>query len=538
MRRLVSAFSAVLAAALAACGDPPAAGTFSAGGGSGGAGGEKVLVFARGNDSKSLDPALVTDGESVKVITNVFDTLVRFKPGSLELEPGLATSWSASPDGLTWTFHLREAKFHDGSPVDAEAVVFSFLRQKDEGHPAHTDACAYWQDSFGVVTDVRAVDPRTVEMKLAKPFAPFEAAMALFSMSIVSPKAWASEGKDAKGKFAYRFGEKPVGSGPFRFVRWNREDTIVLEKNPEYWGGAPQVDRVVFRYVKQNQARLLAAEQGQAHIVDGLNPSDVPQVTASGKLELLTQPGLNISYFAMNGRHKPFDDPRVRNAVALAIDKEAIRAAAYDGAGETAATPIPRGMPGWKEIPDRKRDVAKAKALLAEAGLAGGFTFKLSVMDNPRDYMPRPKDVAIQISQDLKAIGVTAEVQVLQWARHLDDTQNGRHEACLLGWMADYGDPDNFLYVLLDKETARPGSSNNASFYTDETVHQWLQAARETTDRAERMRLYGLAQDKIFADAPMVPLVTLPVMRAVSKRVRGYRIYPAGGEYLAGVTLE
>jgi len=127
---------------------------------------------------------------------------------------------------------------------------------------------------------------------------------------------------------------------------------------------------------------------------------------------------------------------------------------------------------------------------------------------------------------------------VLQWARILEDTQNGRHDACLLGWMADYGDPDNFLYVLLDKTTARPGSSNNAAFYTDETVHGWLQQARETTDRAERMRLYGLAQDKIFADAPLVPLMTMPEMRAVSRRVKGYLIYPAGGEFLGGLTLE
>lgn len=500
--------------------------------------GGTTLVFARGNDSKSLDPAVVTEGESVKVITNLFDTLVRFKPGSLDLAPGLAESWSASADGLTWTFKLREAKFHDGSAVDADAVVFSFLRQKEALHPAHTDACAYWEDNFGMVTEVAASDPRTVRVVLAKPFAPFEATMALFSMSIVSPAAWKSEGLDAKGKFAYRFGEKPVGSGPYRFVRWNRDDTIVLEKNSAYWDGAPKVDRLVFRVVKQNQQRLLLAQSGQVHIVDGLNPADMEEVRKDPKLDLVTQPGLNIAYFAMNTTRKPFDDARVRRAVALAIDKEGIRSSAYDGVGDIAVTPLPKGMPGWKAMADRKQDVAAAKALLAEANLAGGFKFKIAVMSNPRPYMPRPKDVAIQIAQDLRAIGVTAEVEELQWARLLEDVQNARHEACLLGWAADYGDPDNFLYVLLDKETARMGSSNNAAFYTDETVHQWLTKARETTDRAERMRLYGLAQDKIFEDAPMVPLMQMPEIRAVAKRVRGYLIYPAGGEYLGGVAIE
>jgi len=529
MRRAFTVLAVLVAAACGGEGEKPKDGASEGG---------ATLVFARGLDSKSLDPALVTDGESVKVITNVFDTLVRFKPGTFELAPGLAQSWNASPDGLTWTFHLREAKFHDGSPVDAEAVVFSFLRQKDESHPAHTDACAYWNDNFGVVTEVVAVDPRTVRIVLSKPFAPFEATMALFSMSVVSPKAWASEGKDAKGKFAYPFREKPVGSGPYRFVRWSHDDTIVLERNPDYWDGAPKIDRLVFRVVNQNQQRLLLAQAGQIHVMDGLNPSDMENVRKDPKLLLVTQPGLNIAYFAMNNTHKPFDDPRVRRAVALAIDKESIRSAAYDGVGEIAVTPLPKGMLGWKEIADRKKDVAAAKALLSEAGLAKGFTFKISVMDGPRPYMPRPKDVAIQISQDLRAIGVTAEVDVVQFARLLEDVNNARHDACLLGWSADYGDPDNFLYVLLDKETARMGSSNNAAFYTDETVHGYLTKARETTDHAERARLYGLAQDKIFEDAPMVPLMTMPELRAVSKRVKGYFIYPAGGEFLGTVSLE
>ena len=540
MRRRVNPWAAVcLAIAAAACGggDGPAR---PAGGGSGGGGGgaAQTLVFARGSDSVSLDPAVVTDGESVKVITNLFDTLVRFRAGSLELEPGLAESWSASADGLEWTFRLREAKFHDGTPVDADAVVFSFLRQKDAAHPAHTDACPYWEDNFQVVKEVAADGPRTVRIRLDRPFAPFESAMALFTMSIVSPAAWKSEGTDEKGKYRYRFGERPVGSGPFRFVRWNRDDSVVLERNPDYWGGAPKVSTLVFKVVKQNQQRLLLAEAGQAHIVDGLNPADAERARSSPQLELRSQPGLNVAYLAFNTTKKPFDDVRVRRALATAIDKDAIRSAAYDGVGEIATVPIPPGMPGWKKIEDRTRDLAAAKALLAEAGLADGFTFRLWVMDNPRAYMPRPRDVAVQISQDLRQIGVRAEIEVVQWARYLPDTRNGAHEACLLGWMADYGDADNFLYVLLSKETARVGSANNVSFWRDDQASAWLEQARVTTDRAERARLYGLVQDRVFDQVPMVPLLHLQEMRAVSRTVKGYSIYPAGGEYLGRVSLE
>jgi peptide/nickel transport system substrate-binding protein len=540
MRRLL-AFC--LAAALAGCGEAdPKAPADAAHGGAAGAGGaapKGTLVFARGGDSKHLDPAIVTDGESVKVCTNLFDTLIRFKPGTAELEPGLAAKWEASKDGLTWTFHLRDAKFHDGSPVDADAVVFSFLRQKDESHPAHVGEFAYWQDNFGVVDSVKALDPHTVEVRLSKPFAPFEAAIALFSMAIESPKAWASEGKGPDGKFLYDFKTKPVGSGPFRFKSWTRDDSIVLEANPDYWDGAPKVAKVVFKTITDNAQRLLAVESGQADVMDGMNPQDAARVTADKSLALEQQPGLDIAYLAMNTRRKPFDDQRVREAVALALDKDTIRLTAYDGTGDIAVTMLPKGMPGWKETADRKRDLDKAKRLLADAGLGGGFTFTLLCGERPRPYMPRPEGVAIQVQQDLRAIGVDVKVSKINFNLLLEEAGKAQHDACLVGWSADYGDPDNFLYPLLDKDNAREASgSNNLSFYTDETVHEWLVKARETTDRAERMRLYGLAQDKVLADCPVVPLMQMPDQRVRRAAVKGYRVYPVGGEYLRDVWVE
>lgn len=371
--------------------------------------------------------------------------------------------------------------------------------------------------------------------------------MALFSMSIVSPAAWKSEGIDpATGKYRYRFGEKPVGSGPYRFVRWTRGDRIVLDRFDGWWGAADSgaagpgtpPSRIVWKVVKDNTQRLLAVESGQADVIDGVNPQDEARARANPSLVVATQPGLNIAYFAMNNTRKPFDDPRVRRAVAHLVSKETIRKAAYDGAGEVAVTPVPRAMPGWIDPGSRPRDVDAAKALLREAGLPDGFEFTILVMDNPRPYMPRPKDVAIQIQQDLAAAGIRAKIDVKQFNRVLDDAKNARHDAVLLGWSADYSDPDNFLFVLLDKTTARVGSANNVSFYTDEAVHALLLAARETTDRAARMKLYAEAQKRIHEDAPMLPLVTLPEIRVLSKRVRNYAIHPAGGEFLGPVRLE
>ena len=538
MRR-VALLAALLCFAVS-CGDagPAAPGPGGAGGGAAAKGPRGTLVFSRGADSSFLDPAVVTDGESVKVITNLFDTLVWFKPGTADLAPGLATSWETAPDGLTWTFHLREAKFHDGTPVDAEAVVFSFLRQKDENHPAHVGVFSYWGDLFGSVKDVVAVDPRTVEIRLSEPFAPLLSTMTVFCTSIVSPTAWKSEGIDAAtGKYKYRFAEKPVGSGPFKFVRWNRDETIVLEAFDGYWGGPPGLAKLVFKTIKENDKRLLDVESAQSHVMDGLAPQHVERVKANKDLEFVSQPGINISYLAMNCGKKPWDDVRVRQAVAFAISKEKIQRAAYDGQGALAVTPCPSGLPGYLAMEERKQDVEKAKKLLAEAGYPDGFETTLWCGDNPRAYMPAPQQVATQIQQDLQRVGIRAKVTVVEWKQYLKDTRDAKHDMCLLGWMMDYPDPDNFLHMLLDKDNARIGSANNVSFYRGEKVHELLMAARTHSDPAERVKLYQDVQRILFDEVPMVPLVTMPEMRAVSKRVQGYVIYPAGGEYLFGVKL-
>lgn len=524
-------FVAVLGVFLGACGGED-------GGSESDSGAVSTLIWARGADSTKLDPAVVTDGESVKVITNLFDTLVRFEPGSLDLRPGLAESWSVSDDGLVWTFRLRDATFHDGTPVDAAAVVFSIERQRDAEHPGHTDSYPYFLNNFGLIADVTAADPSTVEIRLAEPDAAFLAKMTLFSMAIVSPTAFASEGTGADGKYAYPFHEQPVGSGPFRFVRWDRDNLIVLEANPDYWDGPPGVERLMFRVIGDNNQRLIAVESGQAHVMDGVNPQHAERVEGNPDLVLERKPALNIAYLAMNNQVEPFTDARVRQAVAFALNKENVRKAAYDGRGDLATVPVPVGMPGRIEIEDRSRDVAQAKELLAAAGHPDGFEVTLVHGDNPRPYMPRPRDVATQIQQDLAEVGIRVKVEQMRWSPYLEATQNGEHQMCLLGWSADYGDPDNFLYVLLHEANTQKGTANNVSFYRSAEVSRLLSQARVEVDRDRRMELYAQAQRRIFEDAPMVPLMQMPDLRVLSPKVKGYVIYPAGGEYLHSVTLE
>lgn len=497
-----------------------------------------TLIFTRNGDSSDLDPAVATDGESVMVTTNVFDTLVACKPGTIEIVPGLADKWTRSPDGLKWTFHLREAKFHDGTQVDADAVVFSFMRQKDEKHPAHVGDFGTWEDLFGSVTDVVPVDPRTVEIRLDRPFAPFLSTMAIYAAAIESPTAWKSEGIDpATGKYRYKFTEKPVGSGAFKFVRWTRKETIVLEAFDGYWGGPPGCAKVIFKVVEQADKRLLDIENGQANLMIGLAPQHIARVQQNANLALESQPGINFGYLAMNCAKKPWNDVRVRQAVAFALSKEKIKKAAYDDRGDIAVTPCPAALPGHLAIEDRKQDVAKAKALLLEAGFPDGFDTTLWCGAISRPYMPAPDHVATQIQQDLDRVGIRVKVSVVPWTQYLKDTKEGKHEMCLLGWMCDYGDTDDYLYVLLDKDNARPGTASNVSFYTGEKYHELVNAARYALDDKERIRLYEEAQRIVFDEVPMVPLMSMPDMRVRSPKVKGYKIFPAGGEWFHDVMI-
>jgi len=501
-----------------------------------------TFTWGRSADAAMLDPALVTDGESVMVITNIFDTLVTFKPGTTELLPWLAKEWTTSGDGLVWTFTLRDdVKFHDGTAFNADAVVFTFERQMNEDHPARrpTDQFAYFHDNFKQLEKVQALDEHTVRFTLKEPYAPFLSALALFNCGIVSPTAFASEGKDADGRYQYDFAQKPVGTGPFIFESWERDAQITLRSNPDHFAGAPAIDKLIFKPIADPQARLKELE-GKG--IDGMdNPSleDLESIRANKELRLLGSPGINVCYLAMNTEKKPFGDIRVRQAVAFAIDKQRLVQTAFNGIAEVASSMCPKGMVGHNDkIVERRRDVTRSKRLLAEAGYPDGFETTLWYPTKQRTYLPNPGNTAIQIQQDLKDAGIDAKLKPMDFTAYLKATQNGEHDMCLLGWMADIFDPDNFLYVLLDKDNAVPGVSNNASFYKGERVHQRLLEAQRSYDWNRREHLYREVQDILFEEVPTIPLATVPDFRVLRADVRGYVIYPAGGEYFRSVSLD
>ncbi|CAM5793830.1 ABC transporter substrate-binding protein [Brevibacillus borstelensis] len=497
----------------------------------------KQLIIGRGADTKSLDPIRETDGETFRVTENIYETLVSYEDTNTTVIPGLAESWEISEDGLTYTFKLRQGvKFHDGTDFNAEAVKFNFDRWMDKSNKYHDpEGFPYYNDMFGgykgdpdhVIKEIKVVDAHTIQFVLNRTQAPFLANLGMSPFAIASPKA--IEG----GKL----GDEPVGTGPFKFAGWKRNDIITLEKNPDYWNkGYPKLDKVIFKVIPENTARLTALTSGEIDLMDGLNPDDAEAVKENKDLQLLLRPSMNVGYLAFNTEKKPFDNPKVRQAISHAINKPEMVKAFYSGLGEPATNPMPPSLWGYNDqIKDREYNLDQAKKLLAEAGYPNGFKVQFMAMPVPRPYIPDGKKMAEAIQQDLKKIGIETEIVTMEWATYLEKTRLGEYEMCLLGWNGDNGDPDNFLYTLLDKNTI---NGNNIPRYSNEEVHQLLLKAQSTSDQKERETLYKKAQELIFNDAPLVPIAHSTPPIAAKAGVTGYQPHPKGSESVEKVDIQ
>lgn len=493
-----------------------------------------TLVFVRGSDSVGLDPALETDGESFKVCDNIYETLVTYDKETTRVVPQLAHSWDVADDRLTWTFHLRtDVLFHDGTPFNARAMLFSLGRQFFPDHPHHQveGAYKYWKDMGmdEIVADMTAPDDSTFVIQLRRANAPFLSNLAMNFCAAVSPAAVNKYGRD--------FFKNPVGTGPFRFVEWRKDERIVLERNEAHWDDPPPLKRLLFKPIQEASVRFLELQQGTAQGMDNLNPEYIEQIRSNPELKLLTQPGMNVGYLAMNMDKAPFDNPLVRRAINHAIDKQALVDNFYQGMALVAKNPIPPTLWSYNDdVPGYAYDPQRARQLLSEAGFAEGFATELWAMPVPRPYMPQPDKIAQAIQADLSKIGVQATIVQWEWGTYLDKVSQGEHPMALLGWTGDNGDPDNFLYVLLD-QTAAEKPAQNIAFYRSNELHELLVAARSSAERAERERLYRRAQEVIFRDAPWVPLVHATQTAAFRSNVDGFVMHPTGSKLFRSVRI-
>jgi len=495
----------------------------------------KTLIVGRTLDSIGLDPAVVTDSESFQVTTNIYEGLVKFDTTGSEVLPSLAESWKMSEDGKTWVFKIRDnIKFHDGSKLNAEAVSFNFHRWMDIDSPYHAGHFSYWSYSFGgfpgIVKSVTALSDYSLEIVLNEPYAPFLSVLSMPSFGIASPEAIMKYNENLK--------LSPVGTGPFMFESWEKNIQITLEKNKDYWGTKAKVDQVVFKKISSQISKIDLLLDGEVHIVDGLNPSEVDQSRTDKRLKLYYRPYFNISYMALNHNIEPFDNLKVRQAISLLIDKNEMINDDPNPLTRPANTFLPPVLLGYHEsIKSPEPDVNAAKRLLSEAGYPDGFTTSLWVMDQPRGYISNPVQVAKFLQSELSKASITVDLHIIKWDTFIEAIKEGDHPMAIVGWNGDIVDPDNFLYTFFSSENTKSGLALNYSFYENPTVDRLLEQARNVTDVEFRKSLYREIQEIIASEVVSIPLTHTMTAIGSSNLVKGFEPHITGKEVLNQIEL-
>jgi peptide/nickel transport system substrate-binding protein len=545
------ALMAALALMLAACGEETEP---EADEGDGEAAKTATMIFGTSADPVALDGALVSDGESLRAIDQMFETLVFLKQGSTEVEPGLATDWSISDDGLEYTFNLREGvTFHDGEPFNAEAVCFNFDRWYNfKGVFQNPAASYYWQTVFGGFSDGKtpslyesceAVEDLQVKLTMSKPSASILAGLSQSAFSIGSPKALeqynADQGRlDDDGIFrptgTYAT-EHPTGTGPFKFVEWTPGDRLEMERNEDYWGDFPgNIQSLIFQPIEDPAARLQALQSGEIQGFDLVDPQDYETIKGDDNLKLLNRPAFNVGYVGFNQAIKPLDDIAVRQAIAHAIDRQAVVKGFYAGQGVVAKEFMPPEVVGYSDnVTEYEYDPDKARQLLQDAGyelpIKIDFGYPTGV---ERPYMPDPKANFEAMVGDLEDCCFDIEEKSAPWdPDYLDNTSNGRYGLYLLGWTGDYGDADNFVGTFFQ-------TPQDAWGFNNKEIFNILDRAEAETDPAAREQLYMEANELIMDFLPGLPYVHTKPGLAFTANVSGYVPSPVSIEPFSIVTVE
>ncbi|CAG9621807.1 glutathione ABC transporter substrate-binding protein [Sutcliffiella rhizosphaerae] len=477
------------------------------------------LVYVVSSDAPTLDPHGMNDTATTNVTTQIFDRLTEYAEDGSVI-PSLAESFEPI-DELTWEFKLREGvKFHDGTDFNADAVKMSIERIID---PEFASPRAV---VLNMITEVIAVDEHTVQFKTEKPFAPLPAHLAHNAGSIIAPSAIEAENNEES-----TVDENPIGTGPFAFESWNRGSEIVLKKNADYWNGAPSLETIKFVNVPEQATRVSMLETGEAQVMQ-VGSSDVDRVEGMADIELLTIRGTRMDYVGFNMNKEPFNIKEVRQAISMAINKTDIVDGILDGQGVPAVGPLaPTVVGNYQDLKPLDYDIEAAKALLAEAGFDNGFETTLYVNTGSAER----EQIATLVQAQLKEIGITVNIEPIEWGAFLDATGNGEHEMFILGWTTVTGDADYGLYALF--HSSQFGTPGNRSFYKNDRVDELLDAARSETDQAQRDVAYKEISEILVDEAPMVYLQHPDFVYGTNK-ASGLFVNFSGTPYFHGVKLQ
>ncbi|UTR09169.1 glutathione ABC transporter substrate-binding protein [Evansella sp. LMS18] len=484
------------------------------------------LIIGMSADAQAMDPHGSNDVPSSNVQTNIYETLVT-QTEDMELEPLLATEWEAVEDDV-WEFTLRDdVTFHDGSEFNAEVVKANIDRVLDE------DVASQRAFLYTMVEEVVVVDDYTVQFHTEYPFAPLPSHLAHSGGGMISLEAIEADYEEMEngGQPGDYINENPIGTGFFKFESWATGDEVVLTKNEDYWGEPAQVDSVTFKVLGEDQTRVGELISGGAHIIDPVSPSDLSMVEGEDGVSVYQQDSLSLSYIGFNVEKEPYDDPRVRQAMSMAINKDEIIEAVLEGTGTPAIGPIGEQVFGFSEdVEALPYDPERAQELLAEAGYEDGFETTIWTNDNRER-----EQIAELVQAYLSVIGVDASIEVLEWGAYLDNTAAGEHDMFILGWVTVTGDADYGMYALFHSDNH--GAPGNRSFLANDELDEILDQAREETDEATREDLYEQAMEILVEDAPMLYLYHPSYNLGVRDEVQGFWKHPNGLHQLREVTI-
>ncbi|TYO93877.1 ABC transporter substrate-binding protein [Desulfallas thermosapovorans] len=488
-----------------------------------GTGGTSIIIAQKYTVS-TLDPAAAADTGSIRVIANIYEGLVRFKPGTTKIEPCLAQSWKVSEDGLIYTFDLRRnVSFHDGTPLDARAVQYSVQRQLTGKSTKNT---AYAGFVYAPLDKVKVIDRHTIEFHLKYPYAAFLNNLAMpMAAPVVSPAAPRLQ----SGKL----GAHPAGTGPFIYAG-EKNGGLVLQANPDYWAG-PARGEILFLTIPKADQRVQQLLSGQVDIALDLTFAQTARLRFKG-YPVLRATGLDIGYLGFYTDRRPFNEPGVRQAVAAALNYREILEELWPQETRPAHGPLPPTVLGYdKGITQIDYAPDKCARLLKEAGYDKGLSFDLITYEQERPYAPGGgKVLAEALARSLAGHGISVQVRSYPWQQFKQALSRREGDAFLYGWISDNGDPDNFLYTLLAANQVKSGL--NITRYHNEELETLLVSGRHTNDPEMRQQIYRAAQQVINRDVPWLVLNHSLHYAATSPLVKGFILSPTDWPLLNGVS--
>lgn len=493
-----------------------------------------TLVYGATGEPVNLESGNIVERTSMLPQVQIYDTLVWVQDGKITPKPALATRWTSNKTATEWTFTLRKGvKFHDGTPFNADAVVFNVMRWWDPnfeyGYRDSGKAFGIWGQLLGgykgsadgLLKNVQRLDDSTVKFTLNKPYASFPQLIGAGYFGISSPTAIKAQGA--------KYGtpaSRPVGTGPFEFVEWTSGDRIVFKPNKNYWGVKSNVDQLVFRFIPDANQRLNELRAGTIDFTSDLNPDNLSLIKNDARLKMVLKPSFNVGFLSLNVKNPFLKDERVREAISLAVNKKAIIEAFYGDLAYTDGSLLPDQL-DWAndpEIKDYKFDPAQARKILKEAGY-NNVSFDLWYPPIARQYYPNPKALAEAIAVDLAEVGIKVNLRTQDWAKWVKDsrTQPG-YDSYIVGWIGDYGDPDNFYSAYYG-----PYTSLDSNYYPQE-LENLLVKARSTTNKAQKTRLYQQIHAFTFKANVRIPLVHSKPIAATRTNISGWLPSPLGVE--------